>query len=350
MSSRKRPSDTLIATMVAFLTPLFLGGPTGNADPGLARAQAAELVQDFSDRSAWELFAAARVVSLGMAAMASTEMSLRDDLPAVLALRCWSVAGALHRTATRMEDRLARAPAGSGRAGRGQSAAEPPAQAAPQAPALAAPALAARALAAPALAAPALAAADLQRQLDPTRAAADASDGQKAGVEDLPAATSNRDVIPEATAAAPTASEDEIPADPDLVVRLCPEPVTATAAHHPLAVAPSAGAHPRQGGQLAGDQRAGDQLAWATSINTVLSEMVRDMPRIPASARKAQLARIEALRAATDNLLAGKTIAGAARGSVSPLALMTPPTPPGALPPGVLPPGSMPPRPNVGPA
>ncbi|HVZ10338.1 MAG TPA: hypothetical protein VHC04_20690, partial [Rhodopila sp.] len=103
MSVPARVSEHLFASFITRLTPLFAIGTT---DLALAEAQAVELVNGFGIRSAWDLFSVARIVGLGMASLASIELSARPDLSAAFAVRCRSNADALHRTAERSEHRL----------------------------------------------------------------------------------------------------------------------------------------------------------------------------------------------------------------------------------------------------
>ncbi|MFL5251886.1 MAG: hypothetical protein ACJ8AI_03155 [Rhodopila sp.] len=49
-------SEALFAILITVLTPLFLGGPTGNTDLAMARAAAIEVVSGFRIRSPWDLF------------------------------------------------------------------------------------------------------------------------------------------------------------------------------------------------------------------------------------------------------------------------------------------------------
>ena len=101
-----RPTDLLFNILVTFLCPLFLGGPTGNADVAVARAAATEMLNSFRIRNAWDLLAAVQVVGFAMAGVGSLGLSMDDDLPVNTVLRCRSNANALQRSSDRAQARM----------------------------------------------------------------------------------------------------------------------------------------------------------------------------------------------------------------------------------------------------
>src|SRR4051812_18777819 len=100
------PSDLLFSILVTFLTPLFLGGATGNYDVATAQAAAIESVRSFRIRGAWDLIKVVQIVGFGIAALGSIDLSMREDLSLSMVLRCRSNANALQRSSDRAEARL----------------------------------------------------------------------------------------------------------------------------------------------------------------------------------------------------------------------------------------------------
>ncbi|HVZ08975.1 hypothetical protein [Rhodopila sp.] len=98
--------ETILAIVVSLLTPLFLGGATGNTDPAIARIAAVQALQGFHPRSTWEAFTALRILGFSMAAAASLNLSMGPGLSDTAARRWRSNANALQRSADRGQDRL----------------------------------------------------------------------------------------------------------------------------------------------------------------------------------------------------------------------------------------------------
>ncbi len=100
------PTDLLFNVLVILLTPLFLGGASGNADFTLARAAAIEMLGSFRIRTPWDLLTAVQTVGFAMAALGSLGLSMTEDLSVNTALRCRSNANALQRSSDRAQERL----------------------------------------------------------------------------------------------------------------------------------------------------------------------------------------------------------------------------------------------------
>jgi hypothetical protein len=100
------PTDLLFNVLVILLTPLFLGGASGNADFTLARAAAIEMLGSFRIRTPWDLLTAVQTVGFAMAALGSLGLSMTEDLSVNAVLRCRSNANALQRSSDRAQDRM----------------------------------------------------------------------------------------------------------------------------------------------------------------------------------------------------------------------------------------------------
>ncbi len=100
------PSETLVAILITFLTPLFLGGVTGNHDIAAARSAAVETVNSFRIRNAWDLFKVVQIIAFGIAALGSLDLSMDDGMSVSMVLRCRANANALQRSSDRAQSRL----------------------------------------------------------------------------------------------------------------------------------------------------------------------------------------------------------------------------------------------------
>ena len=93
------PSDILLNILATFLTPLFLGGPTGNNDPAIARAMAIEVLQSFRFQDACELLLSVQIVSFSLAAVGSIALSMAEDTSNTMLLRLRGNANNCNRSA-----------------------------------------------------------------------------------------------------------------------------------------------------------------------------------------------------------------------------------------------------------
>jgi hypothetical protein len=106
------PTDILIALIVAFLTPMFLGGSGG--DVGFARKAALETLNAYRIRNQADLLAVAQIVGFGLAVLGSLSLSMAEDISLAMTLRLRGNANALHRSAEQI--RRARELSGGARA------------------------------------------------------------------------------------------------------------------------------------------------------------------------------------------------------------------------------------------
>ncbi|MDQ2762754.1 MAG: hypothetical protein M3Y22_04490 [Pseudomonadota bacterium] len=93
------PSDILLALIVAFLVPMFVGVSDG--DVRLARMAAIETVNAYRARNHADLIAVAQIVAFGLAALGSLSLSMADELTLSMTLRLRGNAIACNRSAER---------------------------------------------------------------------------------------------------------------------------------------------------------------------------------------------------------------------------------------------------------
>ena len=92
-------SDVLLNILATFLIPLFLGGPTGNNDPAIARAMAIEVLTSFRFQDACELLLSVQIVSFSLAAVGSIALSMAEDTSNTMLLRLRGNANNCNRSA-----------------------------------------------------------------------------------------------------------------------------------------------------------------------------------------------------------------------------------------------------------
>ncbi|MFL5254237.1 MAG: hypothetical protein ACJ8AI_15325 [Rhodopila sp.] len=257
------PTEILFSILVTFLTPLFLGGATGNYDVPTARAAAIEMLGSFRIRNAWDLFTAVQIVGFGIAALGSHGLSMADDLSAATVLRSRYNANALQRSSERAQVRLDE-----------KQAQEP--FAADVDPA------------------------DEAAVLEAFRQAAEAQEmvsAARARVSGAQPAPRGIDTLHEAPG-----QDGEHPA-------LAPQPA-------PLAAVPTSKAAAQSGSPgamplaaMSQDERSRiereNQMIWATGMATVATEFAQEMATLPPSERRKHQIRIAALNGAVQQLSNG---------------------------------------------
>ncbi len=272
------PSELLFSILVTFLTPLFLGGQTGNSDLEIARAAAIQALNSFRIRTHWDLFTVVQIIGFGMAALGSIGLSLQDDMSVNAVLRCRSNANALQRSSDRAQDRLEK------RQARDQqdtdSACDPPDEAT--------------------VLELFRSAAQAQRDVAEARAAL-----QNQETEDSPMMQAIHRTCDTAQDPAPPhlqpASETATPNSPPARAATVPP----TEAARPAQPTPK-GAHPRISRT---DQER--QVVWADAMATVARELTQEMARLPPAEQQLQAIRISALTDAAHQLTRGTPVSPA---------------------------------------
>jgi hypothetical protein len=91
------PADALLEAIVCFLTPLLVGGCSGDA--GRARLGAIDTVAAYQARNRSELVKIGQIIGFGLMAMDNLRLSMTPDLPLSMVLRLRGGANALNRSA-----------------------------------------------------------------------------------------------------------------------------------------------------------------------------------------------------------------------------------------------------------
>ncbi|MFO1029389.1 MAG: hypothetical protein U1E70_29820 [Acetobacteraceae bacterium] len=277
--------DHLLAILITFLTPLFLGGASGNSDLAAARAAAVEAVESFRPRNAWELLTTVQVVAFSIAALGSIGMSLDDTLSASGVLRCRSNANALQRTADKARDRLEKRRAQPSKT-----------DIAPMRPE------------------------QIEATLRQAAAAQRAAAEARAALEghQPPAGSPVLQALADVAGGSSTASAaaDPMPAIPPSAARgrrAMTKPASAgnaaTAPHQGSAVTeagalppPARSAPPQTTRPLLPDRH---QVAWATAMANVAAELTRDLDHLPPAEQRLHRLRVDALTQASQRLTRG---------------------------------------------
>ncbi|MFO1024768.1 MAG: hypothetical protein U1E70_06270 [Acetobacteraceae bacterium] len=257
-------SDQLLAILVTFLTPLFLGEATGNHDLATARAAATEAVQSFRPRNAWELLTAVQAVAFAMAALGSIGLSLDDTLSASAVLRCRANANALQRAADRAQDRLEKR--------RAQRRDQP--EIAPMSPD------------------------EVQASLRQAAAAQHAAAAARAALAGQPPPASPvLDALADA-ARGPGAAPERAPPPPS---RPAAQPAAASGPAAGVAQPTNASSRPPER-RLLPDRH---QVAWASAMANVARELSQDIAHLPPAEQRLHRLRIAALTEASQQLASG---------------------------------------------
>jgi len=269
-------TDVLLNILVTLLTPLFLGGPTGNGDFNLARAAAMEMLRSFRIRNAWDLLTAVQTVGFAMAALGSLGLSMADDLSSAAVLRCRSNANALQRSSDRAQERLDR------RAGQPDVLEEQPLDVAELAESF-------------------RQAAEAQFSVMQARArAAGEGDPARPGPTQMDASRPDASK-PDATGQQDAAKQDTT--QKNTAKQHAGGPASARPASagsvHPALSMPGIALPP--GDKLEQESN----IVWASAMATVAQDLAKGMGNLPLAEQRAQQIRIDALRTVSKNLTEG---------------------------------------------